>query len=191
MSAAPKHPSNVGYTGLRMTADEFFGIGETRARYELIDGVVVMSPSPTPIHWAIVRLLLRGLEEWNTQAEIFADIDVRLRKDLVYRPDLSVYRPGRFAQIPMRLDTPPDLIVEVLSPDNKATDLITKKADYERFGVGEYWVIDPADGSTRAWVRDEGKFVDHPRVGQTLASSALEGFVFDLREVWKLCRRQQ
>ncbi len=191
MSAAPKYPSDLGYAGLRMTAEEFFGLGETRERYELIDGVVVMSPSPIPLHQVIIRLLMRGLDAWNRSAEYFHDTDVRLSPQIVYCPDLSVYLPGKLQRIPRRLETPPDLIVEVLSPSNKATDLITKRADYERFGVGEYWVIDPADGSIRAWKREGSRFVDHAVSGMTLRSAALAGFSVDLMEVQALCQRAE
>src|SRR5256885_1453627 len=51
MSALPKPlGSDIGYAGLRMTADDYLGLGETQERYELINGVVFMSPSPTPRH---------------------------------------------------------------------------------------------------------------------------------------------
>jgi Uma2 family endonuclease len=190
MSAAPKYqpkfPSDLGYAGLRMTADEFFGLGETTERYELIDGVVIMSPSPTPTHWKIVRLLIRALEAWDQSAELFAEIDLRLGPNVVYRPDLSVYAPGRLKSVPRRLETAPDLVVEVLSPDSKAIDLITKRADYEAFGVGEYWVFDPKLGTVRAWKCEDGKFVENPQAGLLLQSSTLRGFAFDLNPVWEL-----
>lgn len=180
MSAAPKFPSDLGYAGLRMTADEFFALGETQDRYELIDGVVVMSPSATPRHWRVVRHLTQALELWNPAAEYFVEIDVRLGGRLVYCPDLTVYAPGRLAEVPERLTEAPDLVVEVLSPGNKATDLITKRADYERFGVREYWVFEAAGVLARAWRREGGAFVEHASDLGVLRSAALPGLTIDL-----------
>src|SRR2546421_10095414 len=156
MSAAPKYPSDMGYSGLRMTAEEFFRLGETPERYELIDGVVVMSPSPTMRHQTILHLIQAQAEEWrqaNPGSRVTPGIDIRFGKHLVYCPDLVVYAPGRISGLPDRPDIPPDLAIELLSPGSKGIDLITKRKDYERFGVREYWVIDPADASARIWRR--------------------------------------
>src|SRR5438045_1840911 len=122
MSTAPRYPAEMGYAGLRMSADEFLALGETPERYELIDGTVVMSPSPTPIHQLIIVELLQQILAWkqvHAGARVFPDTDLRLSSGKVYRPDLVVYAPGRLARPPERLAVPPDLVVEVLSPGSK------------------------------------------------------------------------
>jgi len=141
-----------------MTADEYLALGETPEKYELIDGVVFMSPSPTPRHQLLCRFLLRELDASaaGRSATIVPDIDLLLDTGKVYRPDIVVFAPGRFAKLPERFALPPDLIVEIISPGSKPLDLITKRDDYDAFGVGEYWVIDPQDVSTRIWRRSAG-----------------------------------
>ncbi len=183
MSAVPRYPSDIGYAGLHMTADEYLALGETPDRYELIEGVVVMSPSPTPWHQQlIVELILQlGLARKRLPGlTFFPDTDLRLTAQKVYRPDISVYRPGRLAKVPARLDTPPDLVVEILSPGSKPLDLITKRDDYDKFGVGEYWVLDPADGSVRRWVREGTRLQERTTDGDTVESAAISGFVLQL-----------
>src|SRR5262245_59038093 len=133
MSAVPRYPSDLGYNGLRMTADEYLSLGETPDRYELVDGVVIMSPSPTPIHQLLIQelQLQAGLyARAHSGTLVFPDTDLRLGPRQVYRPDLSVYAPGRWRGIPERLDLPPDLVIEIISPGSKPFDLITKRADY-------------------------------------------------------------
>lgn len=186
MSAVPRHPSDLGYAGLLMTADEYLALGETPERYELINGVVVMSPSPTPWHQHIVVELVGELYVLRKRLPglmIFSDTDLRLGASKVYRPDVCAYRPGRLASVPPRLDTPPDLVVEVLSPGSPPLDLITKRDDYEKFGVGEYWVIDPADGKVRCWVREVSQFLERPVGSDALPSTALPGFELPLAAI--------
>ena len=52
----------------------------------------------------------------------------------------------------------PDLVVEILSPGTRRTDEITKRRLYERFGVQEYWVLDPELDSVKAYRRGEAAF---------------------------------
>lgn len=186
MSAAPRHPSELGYNGLRMTADEYLALGETFERYELIDGVVVMTPSPAPAHNEIAAELVVQLGTFSSRTRavrLFPETDLRLSPSQVYRPDLCAYRAAGLSGKPARLDTPPDLVVEVLSPGSKPTDFITKRDDYERFGVGEYWVIDPEDGRLRAWQRHGNLLAEAAVAGDAFASAAIPGFVLDLRRV--------
>ncbi|MBC7772992.1 MAG: Uma2 family endonuclease, partial [Pyrinomonadaceae bacterium] len=128
--------------------------------------------------------------------DTYAETDVYLNEQTVYRPDLCVYARPRASKSPLRLVTPPDLVVEISSPDNKAFDLITKRDDYERFGVKEYRAIDPdarPDAATslesplrtpsdqhrlrvRAWHQENGRFIESLVEGDTLASKAIAGF---------------
>ena len=184
MSAARLFPLDAGLTGLRLSADEYLALGETPERYELIDGVVVMSPSPTPRHQKTVLALLRQMDPHTERVggELIQEVDVRLAPGLVYRPDLVYYAPGRLAELPRRLETAPDLVVEVLSPGSKALDLITKRGDYERFGVGEYWVVNPDNGEVRCWSRatDRTTLVENQIAGDRLPSATIPGFVLNL-----------
>lgn len=167
-----------------MTAADFFAIGQTEERLQLVDGVVLMSPRPTPLHQTILRLVLRQLEQYldaHPGAACFPEVDWELRPDTVYSPDLACFAPGRLTSIPARLTAPPDLIIEILSPGTKAFDLTTKRDDYERCGVGEYWTIDTADARVRCARREGGALVESPVTGDAIASAALQGFTLDLR----------
>jgi Uma2 family endonuclease len=183
MSAVPRHPADTEYFGLRMTADEYLALGETRDRYELIDGVVVMSPSPTPRHQKVARLLLREIERYadaRPACEVFYEIDLRLSDTTVYRPDIVVYAPGRLERLPERLAEAPDLVVEVLSVGTRALDLSTKRADYARFGVAEYWVIDPVALVATVHRRAGSGYAETGIGSGRLASAALPGLSVDL-----------
>lgn len=184
MSAAPRYPADFGHAGLRMTAAEFFAIGETEERLHLVDGVVVMSPRPTLVHQKILRLLLKQLGAYldrHPGAECFPDVDWELRPNTVYSPDIACYAPGRLSVTPARLTSAPDLVIEILSPVTKAFDLTTKKDDYERCGVGEYWTIDSADARLRCYRRDAGRLAEVAITGETVESVALPGLVLHLR----------
>jgi Uma2 family endonuclease len=191
MSTAMRYPPDYGYAGLTMTADEYLALGETRERYELVHGVVLMSPSPLPIHSLIamrIQQQLLGYADRTGAAILFADTDVRFDEATVYRPDISVYRTGRIAPTVDRLVVAPDLVVEVLSPSNRGLDLITKKKDYERFGVGEYWVVDPANAGLRVWRRSGQAYQEAVATGDAVESSAIPGFVLDLRPIRNIAR---
>src|SRR5262245_39787163 len=124
MSAAPKYPRDLGFAGLRMTTEEYLSLGETPERYELIDGVVVMSPSPTSKHQRAIRVLLTQFGNACEQMpglEAFCEYDVALAPGLVYRPDIVVFAPGRFSDAQGHAVIP-DLAVEVFSPSSKAYD---------------------------------------------------------------------
>jgi Uma2 family endonuclease len=191
MSAAPRYPSDIGYNGLRMTADEYLALGETAERYELIDGVVVISPSPFPDHnevsWGIAGQL-RDFARKGGSIRVFPDTDLKLTPGKVYRPDIAVYRSDRLKGKVKLLTAPPDLAIEILSPGSKPLDLITKRDDYEQFGVGEYWAIDPADARARVWRREGVQLVEAPVVGDSVSCAALPGFTLDLAPIRTIAR---
>lgn len=117
---------------------------------ELIDNRLYMSPSPLFNHHkitkAIVKQLDKLIEDKGTGTVIFAPFDVKLdaSKNAV-QPDIVVILKSNPNQISKegKYFGVPDLLVEILSPGNKDHDLITKKDLYEKFGVKEYWIVDP------------------------------------------------
>lgn len=191
MSALPQPSADLACEGLRMTADEFLALGETEQRLELIDGVVVVSPSPLPLHQKVARLILGQIlkiADSGPGLDVYYETDVLLARRTVYCPDIVVYVPGRLAKVPARLDLPPDLAVEVLSPGNRKKDHITKREDYEKYGVGEYWIVEPADVSVVQLVREGDQLVERPSAGDTLVCAAVPSVQVDLSLVRRALR---
>ncbi|MBX2915463.1 MAG: Uma2 family endonuclease [Cyclobacteriaceae bacterium] len=119
---------------------------------EVIDKTLYLSPTPITAHQRIVRKLSTEIDSYLTDKSIgelfFAPFDVFLDSDSnAVQPDLLVVLNTNKHIIDEAgtIHGVPDLIIEVLSPGNKKHDLITKKALYEKFGVKEYWVVDPAE----------------------------------------------
>lgn len=189
-AAAPKRNDSPRYVGLRLSADEYLALPDDGFKYQVINGVVVMSPSPTPWHQSVQVELGTQLQNYlrsHPIARVFPDIDVRFAADLVYRPDLVVVLNERLPKPLRRIDVVPDLIVEILSPGSEAMDERTKLADYARFGVKEYWIVSPIDPVTvRVFRMLDGKLVQAPE--GTLDSAVLSGFRLDLESVRRAAR---
>jgi Uma2 family endonuclease len=112
-------------------------------RYELLDGTLLMSPSPRPIHQRVVARLLTVLgEHCPRDLEVLpAPVDVLLADDTVLIPDIVVGRRGDFNE--RGLVGPPVLAVEVISRSSRLIDLQLKPARLAVAGCPNYWVVDP------------------------------------------------
>ena len=184
------------FDGLRMTADEYFELGETEERYELIDGVIHMSPSPFPEHQHVVMEISGQIWHFlrtNPVGRVRTDLDVCLRigapgHDLVYQPDVVFIRDQRLASQRRRIVEPPDVVVEVASKSSRRFDRETKRADYERFGVMEYWIIDPEEDSFLFLRLQDGSYVAVPPESDAYRSTAIPGFVLDLARIKEVFR---
>ena len=116
---------------------------------ELIDNKLYMAPSPLFDHQNILLDITFQLRQFLKKSDkgnvIIAPFDVRLDElRNAVQPDITVILKSNPNQIKDgRYTGVPDLIVEILSPGNKDHDLITKKDLYEKFGVKEYWIVDP------------------------------------------------
>ena len=174
------------YAGLRMTADEYLALEDDGRKYELISGVVVMSPSPTTKHQQVLMEIAYQVKAFLRQHSLgglYPETDIRLSTNLVYRPGLVFIRAERVRANWPRISEPPDLVVEVVSPESRRYDAETKRSDYERYGVREYWLIDP-DLETMTFLRLDGSaYVPMQPQGDELASAVLPGFKLDLKAV--------
>ena len=155
--------------------------------YELINGHLVMSPSPSVQHQRLVRRLSRILEEHIQAHEsgevLFAPIDVHLSDDTVVQPDILYVSPGRADRIEEReINGAPDLIIEVASPSTSHLDAFDKKQLYEAHDVREYWIVDPDTETVEVYLNTDDGFRQHARaVRDGQASSALlNGFAVQL-----------
>ncbi|MBL8153206.1 MAG: Uma2 family endonuclease [Anaerolineae bacterium] len=130
------------------TAQDWETLPDDGNRYEIIDGVLYMSTSPSYFHqWILKQFVIR----WGAKVEDsglgyvhFAPVGVLMPGCEPVQPDLVFIRAGRESIIhDRRIRGVPDLIAEILSPGNRDYDEDIKKAAYERAGVPEYAVIDP------------------------------------------------
>jgi Uma2 family endonuclease len=131
-------------------------------RYELIDGVLIVSPAPRLVHQRVVgELLVLLWESCPDHLEVFvAPVDVLLAEDTVLEPDLLVARRKDLTE--RNLPAPPVLAVEVLSPSTRRFDLILKRSRHESAATPAYWVVDPDPGqpSLTAWELRDGRYAE-------------------------------
>jgi Uma2 family endonuclease len=141
--------------GRPFTVDDLEGFPDDGNRYELIDGMLYVSPAPVPRHQLVLGelfFLLRTVCPPGLLA-MFAPMDVQPDRSNSLQPDVLVTRPTDFG--PKNLPVAPLLAVEVLSPSTRLYDLNTKRFAYEKMGVASYWVVDPTDpGSLTAFELD-------------------------------------
>jgi len=113
--------------------------------HELLDGVLVVSPSPTPAHQRVVLRLARQLQDYFERigkGEVFsAPLDVILGPHDVLEPDLLVVTDARLVT-DRAIEGPPALVVEVLSPSTASRDCIAKVRRYAAGNVPHYWIVD-------------------------------------------------
>jgi len=129
-------------------------------RYELIDGALIVSPAPIPVHQRVIGKLFKLLEAaCPPELEVFlSPLDFQPNQRTSVQPDLLVVREGDMNY--KNLAVAPLLAVEVLSPSSKRRDLMLKHSVYAECGVAAYWVVDPEEVSLRAWQLVEGYYVD-------------------------------
>jgi Uma2 family endonuclease len=190
-AATRLNPVTPPYVGLRMTAEEFRKIQDETYNYELIDGVVVVSPSPSPQHHSVtmeIAFQIKAYLREHLVGAVFPEIDVHLGRgkgggDIVYKPEVVFIRAERLPQIKRKICDAPDVVVEVISSGSRRMDTRTKKDDYERFGVGEYWVIAPEREILTFYRLQRGRFVKVATARDSFASKAVPGFILDFKRV--------
>jgi len=171
------------YNGLRLTADEYSQLEDDGCRYELIDGVVCMTPSPVGVHTFVVGEITAQIGAFlrkHPLGRVAVGLDVHVGegprgRELVYRPDVLFLRSEHVRRGMEFVSVPPDLIVEVVSVTSRRLDQVTKKADYERFGVAEYWVLDPERDAMCFYRLEAGKYVEVQTEENIFRSVALPG----------------
>ena len=133
---------------VKLTIEDYLLFPDDGKRHELIDGDHYVTPSPNTRHQRISGKLLIHLHTFVTQhrlGEVFAaPLDVILSEFDVVQPDLMFVSTGRAAIITeANIQGAPDLVVEILSERTRKVDERVKRDLYSRYGVPEYWIIDP------------------------------------------------
>jgi len=132
-------------SGRPFTVTELDRLPDDGRRYELLDGVLIVSPRPTTVH-QFVSMRLAGMLGPACPADlcVLAEPAVQLTSSTEFDPDLVVVPIDEVGGA--KFTAPPLLVVEVRSPSTALIDLNRKKAAYERFGVPSYWIVNPDVG---------------------------------------------
>lgn len=131
--------------------------------FEILEGVLAVSPMPDLRHLWTVRALLHVLDASCPLELIVAPGSYDFQfGDSTVAPDLFVIDPHKLGM--KRGTVPPLLAVEVLSPSGRAIDLGSKRLIYERAGVPDYWVVDPRVPSLLALHLQDGRYVEDAHV---------------------------
>lgn len=133
--------SRVGYTDL-------LALPEDGRRYEIHQGELVVVPSPLLRHQLAARAVFLLLDSHARETggdALFAPLDIVFDEYDVAQPDIVFFRAERrhLLRPDVVVRNAPDIAVEVLSPSTAATDRGRKMRMFARYGVREYWIVDP------------------------------------------------
>ena len=184
--AVSKHETGRGnftYEDLRHTPDD-------GKRYEVLEGDLIVSPSPKWKHQRVAHRLHTFLTRWEDHgygSVCPAPMDVVLSDRDVVEPDLLFIATDRMGIVTEEnVRGAPDLVVEVISEGSRHRDVITKRHIYERNGVRFYWLVDPEEETVRVFELKEGAYGD-PRVltaGQELSCALFPGVTQDVGKLF-------
>ena len=146
-----------------MNTTEFLGLPETLTPTQLINGVVVVSPSLFYIHQVLVANVYDSLKPLIPNGKMmFAPMDVHLDDMNVFQPDVFwIAEDGACRVEDGFLRGAPALVVEVLSVGTARYDKDAKFHSYEQHGVQEYWIVNPTAASLTVWTLTDEQFVEY------------------------------
>lgn len=149
---------------IKFTYEDYLVFPDDRRRHELIDGEHYMTPSPSIKHQQISVNLSTALKVFLKEKKVgmvyTAPSDVVLSDLDVVQPDLLFISSHRSSIITEKcIQGAPDLIVEIISENTRKTDEVIKRKLYERYGVQEYWIVDPELETVKVFRMTEEGFI--------------------------------
>lgn len=156
-------------TGIKLTYQNYLQITDDLNRHEIIDGEHYVTPSPGTRHQKISIKLSLMLYQWverHSLGDVFnAPADVVLSETDVVVPDIIYVSRSRSSIITDKnIQGAPDLIIEILSPSTASRDMGIKKRLYEKYGVQEYWILDPDQETIAIFTLMSGRFSETPKL---------------------------
>ena len=150
--------------GVALTVDDLERLPDDGHRYELVDGTLIVTPAPATAHQrCVVRLVVLLAAAAGPDLEVLvAPYDWVVGPATLFQPDVLVARRADLG--PKRLERPPVLAVEVLSPSTRRVDVATKRLAYADAGVPHYWLVDPDGPSLTALRLGGGSYVEEASV---------------------------
>ncbi len=179
---------------VKLTYDDYANFPDDGQQHELIDGEHFVTPAPKRSHQQISSLLHVALAVYVRDHRVGgvypAPLDVILSQHDVVQPDIIYVSKERSNILGEWIHGAPDLVVEILSPTTRAKDMNAKRGLYDRFGVREYWIVDPEHETVLVYRRgDDGSFPQIAELArakdQSIATPLLPGFALRLRELFE------
>ena len=155
---------------------------------ELIKGRFIMSPSPTSKHqYILIELvgIFASIAKQSGGKTLCAPMDVILSDDTILQPDVLYVSKENREIVRDRVEGPPDLVIEILSPGTERRDKLAKLDLYARHGVSEYWIVDPAAELFEFLLNEEGRYVVQSQADDVFQSPRLPEVKIQLADFWK------
>jgi len=168
--------------------EEYLALG-TNHLVEFSQGYLEILEMPTISHQETLAYLYGVLLAWATQGKLgkvlFAPVKVRLWPGTFREPDLVFMRTENRSRIGEQFWEGADLVMEVVS-DNRQMDYETKRAEYAKAGIPEYWIVDPLEKKITVLRLDGGQFVVHGefRESEQATSLLLPGLTVDVERAF-------
>lgn len=145
------------------TYQSYTHIPDDGKRYEIVNGVLYMSPSPNVAHQRIVirftRYLAAYIEDTGLGIVLAAPSDVELSPKNVLQPDVFVVLNAGLKKVKVSHTVgAPDLVVEIASPSTAIHDRNRKYHLYAQAGVSEYWIADPDSRTVEVLLLESGEY---------------------------------
>jgi Uma2 family endonuclease len=145
------------------TYDHYAALPDDGKRYEIVNGVLYMSPSPSWPHQEIIgrffRYLSSYVESTGLGGVFMAPLDVELSPYNTFQPDVVVlFKKSRMKLQRRHIVGPPELVVEIVSPGSQMHDRHRKIVAYARGGIPEYWIADPDARTVEVLVLEGGEY---------------------------------
>lgn len=173
---------------------EYLWLSEkTSQLIEFTDGYIEVLPMPTEQHQTISGLFYIAFLRYFATGEgvvVYAPLRLRLQSRKFREPDLMLLRKADDPRRQDRYWLGADLVLEIVSADEPARDLVEKRRDYAEAGIPEYWIVNPLDRTIIVLRLDGEMYVEHGIFGRgTSATSVLlPGFSIDVSGVFGATR---
>jgi len=176
-------------TKTKLTYADYETFPDDGNRYEIIDGEVVVSPSPFEPHQIAVGevyvAILLHIRERKLGRVYTAPFEIVLGPHDVFQPDVLYISRERLTIVDARgrVRGAPDLCVEILSSSTRNIDRIVKFQQYAHFGIAEYWIVDTDLRTVEVYALESGAYMliahahgQDPIISRVLPDLSLQAF---------------
>ncbi|MFM9963676.1 MAG: Uma2 family endonuclease [Planctomycetaceae bacterium] len=173
--------------------EEYLDLDSNRL-VEFTEGHIEVLPLPTFLHQRILLWLRQQMNDFVEPRDLgevlIAPLPVRVAPRIYREPDILFLATEHSDWEEDQCSGGADLVVEIVSPNNKKRDLVQKRVEYARAKIPEYWIVNPQDGTVcvlnlKTRVYEERRFV----AGEIATSRVLAGFQVVVTDLFNSARK--